>query len=231
MNQHLVKYSFFQLPLQYDKSALISSNKKGRINLVAWSGGQNEILFASFDSTLSSVDYKLKYVNNKFDDLYVADVNGDHVNDLVLVNKLEKSIAFVLKIASDSLRVTGTMELPFEPTRVLIGDYNNDKLTDVLVYDRQTPGILPLIGIGKGRFKQGRIIVPDNAIGSASFAHINDDNLIDLIVWDWVKNELHILYGVGRGRFIDQSTFPYKEKLIRSLPQLWFAATRSIYCY
>ena len=81
------------------------------------------------------------------------------------------------------------------------------------MYARKTPGILPLVGNGKGRFLPGKVIAPDNAVGAVDFAHVNDDNLIDLILWDWVKSELHVLYGVEKGRFIDQSVFPVQGEL------------------
>ena len=131
----------------------------------------------------------------------------------MLVNKREKLISFVLDLKPDSLQVTSTIKIPFEPEQILIGDYNNDKHLDILVYARKTPGILPLIGNGKGNFKCGKVIAQDNAIGAADFAQVNNDNLTDIILWDWVKSELHVLYGAGNGRFIDQSIFPVQGEV------------------
>jgi hypothetical protein len=149
----------------------------------------------------------------EFDNLYAADFNGDGLPDLMLVNKHEKLISFVLNLRPDSLQVTGSVKIPFEPEQVIIGDYNNDKCLDFMVYARKTPGILPFMGNGKGKFTQGKIIAQDNAVGAAQFAHVNNDNLIDIILWDWVKSEIHVLYGAGKGRFIDQSTFPVKGEV------------------
>ncbi len=119
----------------------------------------------------------------------------------------------VLNMLRDTLLIGDKIKLPFEPERILIGDYNNDKRLDILLYAHNTPGILPLTGNGKGRFTLGKIIAEDNAIGAADFAHMNNDNLIDIIIWDWVKSELHVLYGVGKGRFIDQSVFPVQGEV------------------
>jgi hypothetical protein len=198
----------FPLPAKFEKSTLVSTTRQKITTLAAWSAHHNEILLAAFDPALSSVSYSLKYTAMEFDDLSVADFNNDGSPDLLLVNKQERTIGLVLHLSRDTLQVVSKTKLPFEPEQILVGDYNNDKHLDVLLYAHNTPGILPLIGNGKGRFILGKIIAPDNAIAAADFAHVNNDNLIDLIVWDWVKSELHVLYGVGKGRFIDQSVFP-----------------------
>jgi len=187
---------------------LVSTTYQKITTLAAWSAHHNEILLTTFDSALSSVSYSLKYTSMEFDDLSVADFNNDGSPDLLLVNKQERTIGLVVHLSRDTLQVVNKIKLPFEPENILIGDYNNDGYLDVLLYAHSTPGILPLIGNGKGRFISGKIIAPDNAIGAVDFAHVNNDNLVDLIVWDWVKSEFHVLYGVGKGRFIDQSVFP-----------------------
>jgi hypothetical protein len=201
------------LPVKFEKVALVSSSLQRTATLAAWSEHRNEILFAAFDSTQTSVTYKLKYIPIEFDNLYAADFNGDGLPDLMLVNMHEKLISFVLNLKPDSLQVSSSMKIPFEPEHILIGDYNNDKCLDFLVYARKTPGILPYTGNGKGKFVQGKIIAQDNAVGAADFGQVNNDNLIDIILWDWVKSEIHVLYGVGKGRFIDQSTFPVKGEV------------------
>lgn len=206
---------FFPLPAQFERSLLIPTADEGTITLAAWSGERREILFAKFDSSLSSVSFILKHTPIQFDNLYIEDITGDHIPDLILTNHSEKSIAFVFDVQRETLQVASIIQLPFQPTHILIGDYNNDKHTDILVYDQQTPGILPLIGNGKGKFTPGKILAQDNAIGAACFAYLNNDNLIDLVIWDWVKSELHMLYGVGRGRFIEQSVFPVQGEVSR----------------
>jgi hypothetical protein len=197
----------FLLPEKFEKSTFISSSQ-GITTLAAWSPRRHDILLALFNPFQSSIKYRYKYTAFGFDDLYTADFNEDGSPDLVLVNIQEQTIASVLHLSKDSLQVGYKTKIPFAPEKILIGDYNNDKHLDLLVYGHTAPGILPLIGNGKGRFLPGALIAPDNAVGAVDLAQVNNDNLIDLIIWDWVKSELHILYGVGRGKFIDQSVFP-----------------------
>jgi hypothetical protein len=203
----------FSLPSKFEKSTQITSVQQGSPTLALWSGHRSEILLAKFDSMQTSVAYDLKRTAIEFDNLYTADFNGDGLPDFMLVNKKEKLISFVLNLKPDSLQVTSTMQIPFEPEQILIGDYNNDKRIDILVYAHKTLGILPLIGNGKGKFIQGKVIAPDNAVGAADFVQVNNDNLTDIVLWDWVKSELHVLYGAGNGRFIDQSTFPVQGEV------------------
>jgi len=198
----------FQLPAKFEKCSLVSTSLQKVTTLVEWSAHRNEILLATFNSALTSVNYSLRRTTIEFDDLSVADFNNDGQPDLLLMNKHERTIAFVLNLLRDTLLVASKIKLPFEPEYILFGDYNNDKRLDLLLYAHHTPGILPLTGNGRGRFVLGKTIAEDNAIGAVDFAHVNNDNLIDIIMWDWVKSELHVLYGVGRGRFIDQSVFP-----------------------
>jgi hypothetical protein len=183
------------------------------MTLAMWSGQRSEILFAAFDSSQVSVAYHLKHTAMEYDNLYAADMNGDGVLDFILVNKHEKSISVILNLNPDTLQITSTIKIAFEPEHLLIGDYNNDAHIDILVYARKTPGILPLMGNGKGSFTRGRIIAQDNAVGGADFAQVNNDNLTDIVLWDWVKSELHVLYGAGNGRFIDQSIFPVRGEV------------------
>jgi hypothetical protein len=204
----------FQLPEKFEKSTLVSTSSQ-KTTLASWSSHRGEILLTVFDSTLSSVDYSLKHTTMEFDNLSVADFNNDGSQDFLLVNKQERTVGFVLDMLQDTLQIESKTKLPFEPEQILIGDYNNDKYIDVLLYAHNTPGFLPLKGNGKGHFLLGKTIAPDNAVGAADFAHVNNDNLIDLILWDWVKSELHILYGVGKGRFIDQSVFPVQGDVDR----------------
>jgi hypothetical protein len=198
---------------KFEKSVLVSTDSCGITTFASWSAHDSNILLAVFDSTLSTVKYSLKHVNMEFDDLYAADFNEDGSTDFLLVNKQHQSMALILSLVEDSLQVTGTTKIPFEPQRIMIGDYNNDTHLDVLVYAQNSTGILPLKGNGKGKLLLGKVIAPDNAIGACEYAFVNNDNLIDLVLWDWVKSELHILCGVGKGRFIDQSIFPVRGEV------------------
>ncbi len=123
----------------------------------------------------------------------------------------DRTISVLLRFESDTVLPSRVIHVPFPPSRCIEADINNDGKSDLLVFDSKTPGIQPYIGDGRGNFRQGKTIAPENAVEALACAFFNNDNILDLIFYDWVKGELHVLYGVGRGRFIDQSTFPVQE--------------------
>jgi FG-GAP-like repeat len=203
----LGEVKFQPLPAPYDNSALIASHS-AHPTLLLWSKQNPNISFATLDSSAASFIFTPKHATFLFDDVGAAEISFGEPPHLFFLDQHTKTISVVTDCTSDTLRATATIHLPYPAAHILIGDVNNDGRPDVLVYDRNTPGILPFIANSKGGFVQGQPIVPDDPISAATFAHLNNDNLVDLIVYDWVKSELHMLYGVGKGRFIDQSVFP-----------------------
>ena len=198
---------FQSLPAQYDRSTMVVSHSAHPI-LLLWSRQNSNIALATFDSTATSFIYMPKHINFLFDDVGVSENLLSGATQLFFLDQHTKTIFVVTDYHSDTLRAATTIHLPYPAAHILIGDLNNDGRPDVLVYDRNTPGILPFIATSKGTFIQGQPVAQDNPISAATLAHLNNDNFIDLIIYDWVKSELHMLYGVGKGRFLDQSVFP-----------------------
>jgi hypothetical protein len=203
----LGEVQFQSLPAQYDYSTLVVSHS-AHPTLLLWSKQNPAIALATFDSSVTSFIITPKCVNFLFDEVDVSENTLSGASQLFFLNRHTNTIAVVRDYAPDTLRAATTIHLPYSVAHILVGDVNNDGRPDVLVYDRNTPGILPFIATSNNGFIQGQPIAQDNPISAATLAHLNNDNLIDLIVYDWVKSELHMLYGVGKGRFLDQSVFP-----------------------
>jgi hypothetical protein len=203
----LGEVQFQSLPSHYDYSTLVVSHS-AHPTLLLWSKQNPNIALATLDSSVTSFIITPKYVNFLFDDVDVSENTLGGASQLFFLNRHTNTIAVVRDNTPDTLRAATSIHLPYPAAHILVGDVNNDGRPDVLVYDRNTPGILPFIATSNGSFIQGQPIAQDNPISVAALAHLNNDNLIDLIVYDWVKSELHMLYGVGKGRFLDQSVFP-----------------------
>ena len=180
---------------------------------VLWNNSSTRLVIARVDSLFSALTAEVHYLRSPVDDINVADVNGDSHPDLLILDKSDRTLGVILDLSAYTLEFTSLTQLPFIPTSWRIADVNNDGRVDMLFIDRNNPGIVPLVGNGKGKFTLGKTIVPDLPVGAFVTARLNDDNLIDIVAYDWVKSELHMLFGVGRGRFIDQGTYPVQGEV------------------
>jgi hypothetical protein len=178
-----------------------------------WSERSTTLYSAPFPFPERTITFRVQATAFPFDDLYAADVTGDGVEDFLFVQRNEQTIAVVTATNSDSLHPMTVLKLPVQPSRVVLGDLNNDGRLDLLVADRTNLGVVPYLGMGKGRFRQAPTVVPDNAVSEMALVYLNNDRLPDLVFYDWVKSELHAAYGIGRGRFLDLMTQPIEGSL------------------
>ncbi len=205
-------------PGEFSHLKFLPDNSTDGLTFLLWSDRSQDLCTIRFDSALDQHTVDTHFVPIPFDDVLVADVNQDSKSELVFLNRLERTVSIVFDISADTLAISRTIRLPFVPTNWDVGDINNDGNPDILLVERNNPGILPLFGKGDGDFYRGKTIAPNLAVGSMAITHVNDDKLSDIVAYDWVKSELHLLYGVGRGRFLDQSTFPIQGNVTTIIP-------------
>ena len=215
----------FPTPEQLQRFRLVGANGRGEQRLLLWTPGSTTLYSVKVPFSAGTPTFSVQYSAVPFDDLFVADVNGDGREDLLFVLRSAQRLEVVLNAVSDSLRVSTTIQLPVMPMNVLVGDVNNDTRIDILVADRNNPGIIPLLGLGNGTFRQAAMIAPDNAIEDMALLYLNNDFISDLVYYDWVKSELHFSYGVGRGRFLDLMTLPV-EGAVKTLSATPLASGR-----
>lgn len=174
--------------------------------LYCWSDRATTVTSATLDSIGTAIEWVDHYLGTPIDDFMVIDFPQEHKRVGVGVDRVGRSLSFYANLAADTLRPVSLIQLPILPGNVVFGDLNGDKRTDFLVFDRETPGAIPYFGTGNQKFKPGKLLAPDNAIGSLKLVHLNNDSLLDIVFYDWVRSELHFLYGVGQGKFLDQAT-------------------------
>jgi hypothetical protein len=175
--------------------------------LFFWSQRGSVITSATFDSSRTPRDWMDHYLKTPIDDFLVANFPFERKRVGVGIDRVNHLLAFYANLAADTLRAMSVVRLPVTPEGIVFGDLNGDKRTDFVVFDRESPGAFPYFGSGYEKFRQGKPIAPDNAIGGMKLVHLNNDSLIDIVFYDWVRSEVHLLYGVGQGKFLDQANF------------------------
>ncbi len=192
------------IPAKVDRFALSTKSKDSTV-LYFWTQHGSALLSATLDSTGSVTSWAQHQLPTPVDDFMVVDFPFERKQVGVVIDKAEHLLSFYSNLSSDTLKPVSTMQLPITPGSIVFGDLNNDRRTDFIVFDRETPGAIPYFGIGNGRFRQGKALAPDNAIEGLKLVHLNNDSLLDIVFYDWVRSELHLLYGVGQGKFVDQA--------------------------
>jgi hypothetical protein len=196
------------LPAGCDSVQVLASPRNGTVVLLASDPARRSVFRITLDSAWHRLSVSEHILPRAFDGVTVVEreVAGRCV--LAFIDRASKQVFSVTSVSRDTLRIVQTVTLPVDPMQVVAADFTNDRRPDLLITDRNTPGIVPLASGGNGRFTVRRAIATDNAVGAMAVTALNDDELVDFVIYDWVKSELHMFYGVGGGRFIDQSVFP-----------------------
>lgn len=193
------------VPGKFDRFAL-TYRSGGSAALYFWSDHASLIGAANIDSAGNLTNWRTQTLLTPVDEFMVVEFVPEHKQLGVGVDRAQHLVTFYEHLEADTLRPSSTLKLPISPGRIVFGDLNNDDKTDFLVFDRESPGIVPFFGMGNNRFREGRPFAQDNAVGDLKLVHLNNDNLIDIVFYDWVRSEVHLLYGVGQGKFLDQAS-------------------------
>ena len=206
------------LPSPVNDVQLLAPSHGGRSVLIGFIPERRLVLRIPVDSSWHPGAITSHVLPVPFDEALVVDRETNGRSLVAFADRAGKRVHLVGAVDGDTLRVQQTIVLPAEPAELAAADITNDRRTDLLVWSRTAPGIMPLVALSNGRFVLRKPIAPENAVGAIATASLNDDDLSDLIVFDWVRSELHMLYGVGNGRFIDQSTFPVNGEVAGIVP-------------
>ncbi len=200
------------IPLHAAKCRLLDYSKH-ETTLLFWTPGSKIFFTVSLDEDSALPRIASHITKTTVDDIIPGTIEPDGSRCLYVSCFSDQTISVLLHFDGDTVSPFKVLHVPFPPFHCIEADINNDGKPDLLVFDSKTPGIQPYIGDGRGNFRPGKIIAPENSVETLACAFFNNDNILDLILYDWIKEELHVLYGVGRGRFIDQSTFPVQADI------------------
>ncbi|WP_025149206.1 VCBS repeat-containing protein [Bacillus sp. H1a] len=145
-----------------------------------------------------------------------ADFNGDGIIDLAIINDIEQSgpsgpepgtVSILIGIGNGIFQAPISYTLQFEPTFVIVSDFNRDGKLDLAVTNSHSESISILLGNGDGTFKPAvnySVLQPPYTQATPftiAAADFNGDGLIDLAVANNTSSNIAILLGNGDGTF------------------------------
>ncbi len=212
----LAEIRHLPIPHPVDRT-VVYRNDPDHCVLLAWSAGHPDIDLIDVSSSPAVRNVRRLVSPVSFTDV-IAAPSGPFPAPIFLLDRSRRSIAVIPALGTDTLRVMQTLTVPFDPTSFVAADFTGDGRLDLLLANRDVPGILPFVGTATGRLVERPVIAPDDPVGAFALVDLNGDGIEDLVLFDWVKNDLHLLYGVGRGRMIEQSVFPVRGDVTSIVP-------------
>jgi hypothetical protein len=138
----------------------------------------------------------------------VADLNGDGIADLAVVNETGNNISVLLGngdgtfTAVAASHTTGTGS---GPVAIATGDFNGDGVIDLAVANSLTNNVIVLLGVGDGTFGAASGSPTSTGAGSAPSSLVvgdfNGDGKADLAVSTTGISTITVLLGNGKGAF------------------------------
>ena len=136
--------------------------------------------------------------------LAVADVNGDHLPDLVVANSGDNNVGILLGNGNGTFQNQSTKPAGTNPQSVAIADVNGDGNRDVIVASYGDNRVGVLLGNGNGTFQNQTTFVAGSSPQSVAVADLNLDSKPDLLTANFQSFDLSVLLGNELGSFAGQ---------------------------
>lgn len=148
------------------------------------------------------------------ENIVVADINGDKKPDILLYGKKHLGVLVLLGNGNGTFRSASAMLDEFSFSHLLIHDFTNDKIMDVLGYDWIRNELLFYSALGPLRFTTPATFTLSSELIDISLADIDDDENVDFVLLHADPQQLRILRGDGLGGFRDtvELHLPYVPK-------------------
>jgi len=133
----------------------------------------------------------------------VADLNRDGKLDLAVTNggPMSSAVSIWLGNGDGTFREPNDYRTGKRPLAVSFADFNNDRMTDLLVINGEMDTVTTFLGNGNGTFQGGKESGADAGPVHGLARDFDGDRLPDVAIVNIQSNDLSILYGRGDGTF------------------------------
>lgn len=141
-------------------------------------------------------------------DLAIADINHDHILDIVALNRRGGNIGVFLGQGNATFSEQMTFSTGYEstPTGLALGDLNNDTFLDIAAADHEKDKVYVLFGLGDGTFNKIYTFYTGNETGPYLLIidDFNKDHRMDIAIGSGHSNSVGIYLSNGTGTFAEQ---------------------------
>ncbi|UJR18425.1 hypothetical protein I4U23_005330 [Adineta vaga] len=167
------------------------------------------IFSGSCDGKFSKYERYSTGINSYPLSIAVTDFNNDNYPDIAVLNQYDKNIGIFLGYGNGTFQeqktsISGGLHTP---ESFAIGDFNNDKLSDVVISYEERNYIIVMFGYGNGTLgKNKKYDIGDISNYKLFVKDFNNDGFLD-IGFGRTSHQVNILIGDGNGNFQLQIAF------------------------
>ncbi|CAF1440027.1 unnamed protein product [Adineta steineri] len=186
-------------------------NGDGYLDIAVTNAPKNSlhVFFGKGDGTFFAEMTFHTGINSYPIDIAVADFNRDGCQDIAVVNQYSRNIGIFLGRGNGSFEVQKTFSTGhyYDPSHLVVGDFNSDTLIDIAVSYEESDFINVMVGYSNGtvdssmKFHIGTPFIEHQM----SVSDFNDDHCLDIVFADAQK--VLVFVGDGNGHFETQSVF------------------------
>jgi hypothetical protein len=135
--------------------------------------------------------------------LALRDLNNDGKPDLIVTNggPMSSAVSVWLGMGDGTFDKPADYKTGKRPLGVSFGDFNNDRVLDLLVINGEKDSFTTFLGNGNGTFQSGKDAGADASPNFGLVRDFNGDRLPDVAIVNLQSNDLSILFGRGDGTF------------------------------
>jgi len=182
--------------------------------------GRGSLVFSLNSSSNNTGNLGLDFdVGNGAENTLVALLNSDALDDVLVLNKGDRTVDIYLGDSSGVLnsftRVTGLCN---SPTSMIGGDFDEDSFYDFVITCASASFYYLYRGLGSGAFSPPDAIATDideSLILDAFSEDINADGHLDLTFASTGTNKLSVRYGVGDGTFQNPTIYDTSDTPVK----------------